>query len=147
MTRTLTALLLLALAVAGWQSYLAHDRARLLELAELTHKQDAADIDRLTRAAADSHDTITELRRRLDAAAGQLRDVQAAKERAEAKSAAAAHDRDAALAALTRARTELYAHDRDASSWAAGRVPAALSDELRRQWQDAAGGGAGHGNH
>lgn len=139
LTKVLIVLLLAAIAWSGIETFVAHDRALKLDTAAATHKDDTETIQRLTSVGTDNAATIATLRGKLDKAAGQLQTVQAAQAAAQQQAQSAAHERDVALAQLQDARSKLYATDHDAAAWAAGTVPAVLSDGLRNQWRSAAG--------
>lgn len=137
--KILIGLLLVTVIAAGALGFTAYERGLKLDTAAATHKADTETIQRLTSASTDNAATIATLRGKLDKAAGQLQIVQAAQAAAQQQAQSAAHDRDVALAQLQDARSKLYATDHDAAAWAAGTVPAVLSDGLRNQWRSAAG--------
>lgn len=137
--KILIGLLLVTVIAAGALGFTAYERGLKLDTAAVTHKADTETIQRLTSASTDNAATIATLRGKLDKAAGQLQTVQAAQAAAQQQAQTAAHDRDVALAQLQDARSKLYATDHDAAAWAAGTVPAVLSDGLRNQWRSAAG--------
>lgn len=137
--KILIGLLLVTVIAAGALGFTAYERGLKLDTAAATHKADTETIQRLTSASTDNAATIATLRGKLDKAAGQLQTVQAAQAAAQQQAQSAAHDRDVALAQLQDARSKLYATDHDAAAWAAGTVPAVLSDGLRNQWRSAAG--------
>lgn len=137
--KILIGLLLVTVIAAGALGFTAYERGLKLDTAAATHKADTETIQRLTSAGTDNAATIATLRGKLDKAAGQLQTVQAAQAAAQQQAQSAAHDRDVALAQLQDARSKLYATDHDAAAWAAGTVPAVLSDGLRNQWRSAAG--------
>ncbi len=137
LTKIIAIALLLALAAAGVAAYIAHDRGQRLDVAKAQHETDESTIQGLTSAADDNKATIKSLQARLEVAAGQLADVQAAQAAAQHQITAAMDARDAALAQLRAERSRTYATHQDAATWSRGRMPAVLSDGLRNQWRKA----------
>ena len=115
----------------------AHSRGLKLDTAALTHKTDADTIARLTQAGKDNGTTIADLLRRLDAAAGVQADTAKAASEAQSQLASTATARDAALATIRKLQGEIYARDRASAVWAAGHLSDRLTEQLRRQWQQA----------
>lgn len=144
MTKILAGVIALLLIVCGVQAYMVHGRGlRIQDLNHQLHTQ-KTDLANCKQASRDDAHTIDDLTAKLKKAAGIKQDVEQRAQQAEQRAAAAEASRDTALAKLQRQREKTYATHPHARAWSLGRVPGVLSEQLRNEWEHAAGRGTAH---